>query len=154
MKKSEKEKLFERMHSIGNMPINEKDEKWMQKAVKEPGSLHKRLGIPEEDKIPMERINSEIKKLDDKYKDGEKMSADDREFKRELTLAKTFKKVNEGLVEVMDSSRDLLDSLTEFWRKHGKFPVLINGEVHFIKTDEDWDDFVSKVLDADNSLPF
>jgi hypothetical protein len=73
-------------------PMSENEDKWMQSAVKHKGALSKKLGIPEEDDIPMERINSEIKKIDAKYKEGEKMSADDREFKRQLNLAKTFKK--------------------------------------------------------------
>jgi hypothetical protein len=76
------------------LKLRESEDKWMQDAVEDKGALSKRLGIPEDENIPMERINKEIEKLDKKYKEGEKMSADDREFKRQLVLAKTFKKTN------------------------------------------------------------
>lgn len=72
--------------------MEESKEKWEQGAVEHPGALHKKLGIPSDQKIPMETINNEIAKLDKKYGKDEEMSADDRHFKKMLTLAKTFKK--------------------------------------------------------------
>lgn len=30
--------------------------KWIQKAIKRPGALHRRLGIPEGEKIPAEKL--------------------------------------------------------------------------------------------------
>jgi len=107
-KSGTKERLFEMMERVNKVTINE--DKWIQKAVKKPGALSKRLGIPEEDDIPMERINKEIKKLDDKYPDGEKMSADDREFKRQLEFAKTMKtKVNESFDSPKSKDEKYLD---------------------------------------------
>jgi hypothetical protein len=36
--------------------------KWMQKAVKNPGGLHRALGIPEGDKIPLAKKKAAAKK--------------------------------------------------------------------------------------------
>lgn len=53
--------------------------KWIQKAIKKPGALHKQLGIPEDKKIP-------AKVLDKAAKKGGKLGARAR-------LAKTLKKM-------------------------------------------------------------
>ncbi len=139
----DKKKLFERMNSIGQMPINEEDKKWMQKAVKEPGSLHKRLGIPEEDKIPMERINKEIAKIDKKYegKEDEKMNADDREFKRELVLAKTFKKTNESVNEAHVPSSTPMIQILNIFDKEGYFPMCSPSGPKFVSTEENPEEY-------------
>lgn len=36
-------------------------EKWIQKAIKKPGSLHKELGVPADKKIPAKTLNKAIK---------------------------------------------------------------------------------------------
>mgnify|MGYP003338992214 FL=1 len=40
----------------------EKSEKWIQKAIKHPGALHKELGVPAGKKIPAEKLNAAAKK--------------------------------------------------------------------------------------------
>ena len=62
-------------------------EKWIQDAIKEPGALHKALGIPEDEDIPMSTINAEIKKIKDKE---DKTDAESKLLKQ-LNLAKTLK---------------------------------------------------------------
>lgn len=42
--------------------INEKAEKWIQKAIKKPGALSKQLGVPEEENIPMDKLKAAAKK--------------------------------------------------------------------------------------------
>jgi hypothetical protein len=37
-------------------------EKWIQKAIKKPGALHKELGIPKDKKIPESKLKSAEKK--------------------------------------------------------------------------------------------
>jgi hypothetical protein len=37
-------------------------EKWIQKAVKHPGALHKDLGVPAGKKIPAAKLNAAAKK--------------------------------------------------------------------------------------------
>jgi len=36
--------------------------KWIQKAIKKPGALHKDLGVPEGKKIPTKKLNAAAKK--------------------------------------------------------------------------------------------
>lgn len=38
------------------------DKKFIQKAIKKPGALHKELGIPEDKKIPQKKLNAAAKK--------------------------------------------------------------------------------------------
>lgn len=37
-------------------------EKWIQKAIKHPGALHKELGVPEGKKIPAKKLKAAEKK--------------------------------------------------------------------------------------------
>jgi len=73
--------------------VNEaKVEKWMQSAGKNKGKLHKKMGIKEGDVIPIEKIESEITRLQDKYtKKDKKFSKKDLKYFRELQAAKNMK---------------------------------------------------------------
>ena len=42
--------------------IREAEDKWIQKAIKKPGALHRDLGIPEGEKIPVEMIRKAAKR--------------------------------------------------------------------------------------------
>lgn len=57
-----------------------KDKKWIQKAIKKPGALHKQLGVPEDKKIP-------LKKLKQAEKKGGKLG-------KRARLAETLKKIS------------------------------------------------------------
>jgi len=59
-----------------------KPKKWIQKAIKKPGALHKELGIPENKKIPVKKLKAAAKK-------------GGVEGKR-ANLAITLKKLNKG----------------------------------------------------------
>lgn len=37
-------------------------EKWIQKAIKKPGALHKALGVPADKKIPAKKLDAAAKK--------------------------------------------------------------------------------------------
>ena len=37
-------------------------EKWIQKAIKKPGALHKQMGVPKGEKIPAKKLASAAKK--------------------------------------------------------------------------------------------
>jgi hypothetical protein len=37
-------------------------EKWIQKAIKKPGALHKELGVPQGQKIPAKKLTAAAKK--------------------------------------------------------------------------------------------
>jgi len=67
-----------------------KDSKWLKNAIKNPGKLHKELDVPEEDTIPMSKIDSKIKEL----KSIDELSKKESKLLRRLNLAKTMKKFN------------------------------------------------------------
>ena len=67
-----------------------KDKKWLKKAIKHPGALHKSLGVKEDETIPMEKIDSKIEELQ-KKKDAGLDKKEDKLLRR-LNLAKTMKK--------------------------------------------------------------
>ena len=60
----------------------EEAEKWIQKAIKKPGALHKQLGVPQDEKIPAAKLNKAAKA-------GGKLG-------QRARLAKTLKSFNEG----------------------------------------------------------
>lgn len=67
-------------------------DKWIPSDM-EKGALHKRLGIPEDDMIPMATINAEIAKLHKKSEGDKKLNADELKFMRQLVAAKNMKKI-------------------------------------------------------------
>jgi len=78
----------------------DEDKDWIQKAIKRPGALRKKLGVKKGKDIPKSLINKTIKKLKKKDKDDEEEgtqlgAADEREL-RQLNLAKTLSKFNEN----------------------------------------------------------
>jgi len=78
-----------------------KTELWMQDAVPEEnkGKLHKRLHIPEGEKIPVKRLKEEIAKLKKKKEargKNAKYTKDELKFLHELQFALNAKKVNES----------------------------------------------------------
>lgn len=67
-----------------------KDKNWIQDTDMKKGKLKKRLGLGDDEKLTISRVEDELKKLKDKYKDDEKMDKDDLTFQKELNLAKTL----------------------------------------------------------------
>ena len=68
-----------------------KDKKWIQKAIKKPGVLHKSLGIGKDENIPLSTINDKIEKLEKEAEGDKKLKKKDRKLLRRLVLAKTLK---------------------------------------------------------------
>ena len=107
--KYNKNYLFEMVNKLDpSFKINEakKEEKWMQKALgktkekpegKHPGALHKDLGIPEDQKIPMSLINKKIKELEKASEGDKKLSKKELKLLHRLIAAKNMKEVNESL---------------------------------------------------------
>lgn len=80
--------LFEGFtETINEKKKEKKDKKWIQKAIKHPGKLHKELGVPEDDTIPMSKIDSKIKELEKK----DDLTKKESKLLRRLNLAKTMK---------------------------------------------------------------
>ena len=70
--------------------------KWVQGAVKKPGALRNKLGVKKGDKIPLARINQEMRKIkatdtNRKKKGVQGLSKSNAKTYRQLNLAKTLK---------------------------------------------------------------
>ena len=96
------DELEESVKSIVRRELEEAQAKeagrWIQGAVKRPGALRKKLGVKKGDKISLEKINQEMRKL--KAKDTNKkkpgvqgLSKANARTYRQLNLAKTFRKM-------------------------------------------------------------
>ncbi len=92
---SDKEKISNRiLHGGEKMDENiEETKNWIQNALSDhkEGKLHDKLGIPKEEKISKERLNSELDKLK-----GKELTPEELTLKKELILAKSLGKMEEG----------------------------------------------------------
>jgi len=74
--------------------------KWIQDAIKRPGSLRRRLKKEKGEKISSSEIDSELQALRardrDKNKPGLQLSKRDRSKQKQLVLAKTLRKLKEN----------------------------------------------------------
>jgi len=70
--------------------------KWIQGAIKDPGALHRKLGVKEGEKIPKGQIASKISELQGEAEGDKKLSAAKRTLLKELVLARTLGKMNKG----------------------------------------------------------
>jgi len=69
--------------------------KWMQEAFsKKKGSLHKALGVAEDEEIPMSVINKKLNALKKKAESEDKLTKSELSLLRKLNLAKTAKKIS------------------------------------------------------------
>lgn len=65
-------------------------EKWIQGAIKNPGALHRKLGVKEGEKIPEGQIASKISQLQGEAEGDKKLSSAKRTLLKELVLARTL----------------------------------------------------------------
>lgn len=72
------------------------EKKWMQKAVnpKEKGELHRKLNIPEDEKIPTSVLEEKKKKLQEKGKGDKKLLKSERETLQQIQFALNARKAN------------------------------------------------------------
>lgn len=71
-------KWFFKLQEVSKMPENKK---WIKKAIKHPGALHKVLNVPEGKKIPAKKLAKASKSKSPK-------------IRKEVALAKTLKKMH------------------------------------------------------------
>ena len=65
---------------------------WIQESIKKRGSLHRKLGIPERQKIPVTRLRSIKSRLSAKAKGG-KLTSRELQLFRRVNLALTLGKL-------------------------------------------------------------
>lgn len=93
--------------------VKETEEKWIQKTKMHKGALHKKLGIPEGDKIPQAKLKSLKKELMKKAEGDKKLSAEDSKLLKQVNLALTLKSVKESSKPSLKLTEDELIDMIE-----------------------------------------
>ena len=91
--------------------VKEAEEKWIQKTGMKKGALHKKLGVPEGDKIPQAKLKSLKKEIMKKGEGGKKLSAADSKLLKQVTLALTLKSVKESTNSLRLTEDELIDMI-------------------------------------------
>lgn len=99
-----------------NCKCNHKEEtkeekKWIQKTDMKKGALHKKLNVPEDEKIPQEKLKSLKKKLMDKAKGDKKLSKEDSKLLKQVNLAQTLKGLKESNKKLRVTEEELIDMI-------------------------------------------
>ena len=89
--------------------VKESEEKWIQKTGMKKGALHKKLGVPEGDKIPVSKLKSLKKELMKKGEGDKKLSAADSKLLKQVNLALTLKTVKESVNSLRLTENELID---------------------------------------------
>ena len=91
--------------------VKESEEKWIQDTKMKKGALHKRLGVPEGDKIPVSKLKSLKKELMNKGEGDKKLSASDSKLSKQVNLALTLKSVKESKNSLKLTESELIDMI-------------------------------------------
>lgn len=92
-------------------PVKEAKEKWIQKTKMHKGALHKKLGVPEGDKIPVAKLKALKKELTKKGEGDKKLSASDLKLLKQVNLALTLKSVKESTSSLKLTENELIDMI-------------------------------------------
>jgi hypothetical protein len=91
--------------------VNESEDKWIQKTDMKKGALHKKLGIPEGEKIPKSKLNSIKKDLMAKAKGDKKLSAADSKLLKQVNMALTLGGLKESKNSLSLTENELIDMI-------------------------------------------
>ena len=91
--------------------VNESEDKWIQKTDMKKGALHKKLGIPEGQKIPKSKLNSIKKDLMGKAKGDKKLSAADSKLLKQVNMALTLGGLKESKNTLKLTENELIDMI-------------------------------------------
>ena len=89
--------------------MKEEGDKWIQDTKMKKGALHKKLGVPEGDKIPQSKLKALKKELMDKAKGDKKLSASDSKLLKQVNLALTLKGLKESKGSLHLTENELVD---------------------------------------------
>lgn len=92
-------------------PVKEekKDKKWIQKTDMKKGALHKKLNVPEDEKIPQAKLKSLKKELMKKAEGDKKLSEPDSKLLKQVNLALTLKGIKESSNKISFTEDELID---------------------------------------------
>ena len=91
--------------------VNESKDKWIQDTHMKKGALHKKLGIPEGEKIPKSKLNSIKKDLMAKAKGDKKLSAADSKLLKQVNMALTLGGIKESKNTLSLTEDELIDMI-------------------------------------------
>ena len=91
--------------------VTEGNEKWIQDTDMKKGALHKKLGIPEGEKIPKSKLNSIKKDLMAKSKGDKKLSASDSKLLKQVNMALTLGGLKESKNTLSLTEDELIDMI-------------------------------------------
>jgi len=92
-------------------PVREAKDKWIQKTDMKKGALHKKLGVPEGQKIPKSKLNSMKKDLMAKAKGDKKLSAEDSKLLKQVNLALTLGGIKESRNSITLTENELINMI-------------------------------------------
>jgi hypothetical protein len=122
-------------------PVREEKENWIQKTKMNKGALHKKLGIPEEDKIPVTKLKSLKKELQAKGEGDKKMSAADLKLLKQVNLALNLKSLKEDSNTLKLTEEEMINLLETIVIEQKKKQEL---DVEVKKTTDKLKDNISK----------
>lgn len=91
--------------------VKEENEKWIQKTGMKKGELHKKLDVPEDEKIPkslLKKLKSELQK---KGEGDKKLSSSDLKLLKQVNLALSLKDIKENVTLTENELIDLIESI-------------------------------------------
>jgi len=87
------------------------EKKWIQKTDMKKGALHKKLNVPEDEKIPQAKLKSLKKELMKKGEGDKKLSASDSKLLKQVNLALTLKGLKENTQTLQLTEDELIDMI-------------------------------------------
>jgi hypothetical protein len=111
--KEDGKKTFKVDGKTYNVKEEKKEKKWIQKTDMKKGALHKKLGVPEGDKIPKSKLNNLKKELMNKAKGEKKLTDEESKLLKQVNLALTLKDIKESTSNKLRLSEDELIDLIE-----------------------------------------
>jgi len=116
-------------------PVKEGKEKWIQKTKMHKGELHKKLGIPEGDKIPVAKLKSLKKELQGKAEGDKKLSASDSKLLKQVNLALNLKSIKESSTFTLseDEMIDMIEKIVVEQKAKKEETKKVSGVVQKLK---------------------
>jgi len=135
-------------------PVKEGKEKWIQKTKMHKGALHKKLGIPEDETIPVSKLKSLKKELQGKAKGDKKLSASDLKLLKQVNMALNLKslKENNNTLSLTESELvDMIENIITEQKKKKEEDVKVSKVVNKLK-DNIGKKYVSGLAKTNKSL--
>lgn len=103
------EKTFEVDGKVHPVKEEKKDKKWIQKTDMKKGALHKKLNVPEDEKIPPAKLKKLKKELMAKAEGDKKLTGPESKLLKQVNLALTLKGLKESDNKLVFTEDELID---------------------------------------------